>query len=178
MRYTFCVGKFFSGMLLLFVGLIFGFYVGRFSNLFQTKIISPLSSTPIQKVVLSPTQTAGTKLKTIQMQIAEDYFSSFTNCLKHPPAEAVGNVFMYCQLHNKFVGKNLPYNMKGKYAPVVCGQNQPLSVSANSSSGATDSAMLVTLKYSYGSTSQHVVYQIQKEGESWKVENIICPKPS
>ena len=121
---------------------------------------------------------------TLPIQIVQNYYDAFDTCMKNPPSEASGKVQVYCQDHNAFAGSKLASNLdseaKKGYIPVICAQEPPTEAKPKSStiSGETNASVLFTETFGMGNEID-ITYELVQEGEgnAWKIENIICPRP-
>ncbi len=116
------------------------------------------------------------------MQVVASYYQTFTECMKNPPAAATGHVSVYCQEHNEYAGIDLPGSLdreaKKGYVPVICAQTPPESAEPVSAPEVTETYATVLFKeYFANAPSIEITYQLSPEGEgnTWKVQNIICP---
>jgi len=120
-------------------------------------------------------------LSNAAIQIVQNYYNLFSECMENPPVEAIGQVTVYCQSHNQYVGSQLEANLDAQsrngYVPVICAQNPPQNISPTGTPQITDASITVMLSEQYASGPVLVAYKLQKENGEWKVENILCPTP-
>ncbi len=144
--------------------------------------MSPVEeSIPTNTPTTQPEPTLESKDK-LPMQVVGSYYQTFTECMKNPPAAATGHVSVYCQEHNDYAGIDLPANLdkeaKKGNVPVICAQTPPESAEPVSASEVTETTATVLFKENFGTTSSiEITYSLSPEGEgnTWKVQNIICP---
>jgi hypothetical protein len=123
----------------------------------------------------------GEGVVTLPVQVVDSYYAAFNECMQHPPSAAAGKVSLYCQSHNDYAGSKLEANLEdqtGKgFVPVVCAQNPPESIAPTGTPEITDTQANIILREKFGQETVDVTYQLQPEGEgnTWKVQNILCP---
>lgn len=112
-------------------------------------------------------------------QAVNGYFNEFMACMKNPPAAAKGKASEYCQTNNRYAGSRLAANLdkqaKRGFVPVICAQNPPQSVAPIGVIMVTGNVTTAMLDEQFASGQVSVAYELDKENDQWKVENISCP---
>ncbi len=161
--------KFIKGFVVLLFFLILG--VGLY--LYLTKKTAPAPSQT--NTTPSPSQSAG--------EVVTLFYKKYQDCMKNPPLEAEGNVDIYCQSHTDLTTPAFLNNLdqggtaKAGANPIVCAQNIPETVQIGSISSNNGTSQVVVTE-TFGPTKLEVPVLLKLENNQWRVDNIVCPRPS
>lgn len=157
-------------------------------------IPAPVTVTPTLTVVVTPTialtpspTATPTPTPTVPPtatpeEVTSGFYQIYANCLKNPPPAARGQVSVFCQNNNPFGASNLAANLRaGGVAqagadPVVCAQNLPQATTIGQAS-TNGSKSTLTVIEAFAGNRVSIKVDLVKEGNSWKVSNITCPRP-
>jgi len=112
--------------------------------------------------------------KTIQMQSAEHFITTYIDCVKKPGDDASGKIHASCFSQNKYAGQKLEENLEKQNTSVFCGQTPPKSITAKRSTEINKNQAIVILQEDLGTIKKDVMYQMQLERDLWKVVSIFC----
>lgn len=160
-------------LLLLFAGVLF--IVFSKSNPVNTTVNTGSQPTQV------PTSPATNEARAISALI-DSFYKKYDLCMKNPPGEAAGRVSEYCQGSSGLSTADFTDNLeKGGVAkagadPVVCAQNLPESITPGKIEIKGDTS-LSYISEKYGATIVNVQIELIKDSGTWKIDNIVCPKP-
>lgn len=131
---------------------------------------------------LANKKTADAGAGQAQKDAASKFYAAYQDCMKNPPAEAAGQVSVYCQSHNAFSTSEFVSNLKeGGIAeagadPIGCAQNPPSNFLVSEASVKDDSTASVVVTEFFGGPRLDILVLLKKIGSDWKVDNVVCPK--
>ncbi len=167
-----------SSVLLVFAVILYYFYT-------QTKnpsdgLVATDTLTPT--VFTTPTLDINKDRQKVT-EIVKSFYQNYDDCMKNPPAKAKGQVSIYCQNNSGLTTPDFQSNLdeggtsKAGADPIYCAQNPAESVSVDDVkiSGNQSTGLI---SETFGEIKlKDIKVELLNNGESWKIDNLICPKP-
>ena len=113
------------------------------------------------------------------------FYQKYDNCMKNPPSQAEGQVSVCCQNNSGLTTATFASNLdKGSTAkagadPIYCAQFPAESVSVNPDIKITGKQAVAQVSAKFGDMNVNTIHiNLLKENGTWKIDNILCSRPS
>lgn len=146
----------------------------------------PQNTVPMrqQQTSISPTSTESSALDTAAVsEVTSNFYKEYDSCMKNPPAAAAGKVSVYCQNNSGLTTAAFAANLdkggtsKAGADPIFCAQNPPESITVNPDTQITADKAVAYISEVFGQMQIKIQADLLKYGDTWKIDNIICPLP-